>query len=529
MIRFGVFNTKRDAKSQQTSQDMRRLCLNHSLFSWCILMLVLLEAPQPAQATFLNQEDGILPNHSAQYVRTLNRNASIDADAAFYNPAGLAFMEQPGLYIMFSSQSYYAKRLHQQSYYGIDMDGQGNRQTSNTQDPFLGRLPDEYFAETLAPVLPDLDVIYKTKNWAAYFDLSVMQAAPDMTFPEGLAVMDWGNLATLETGYYASDSKILIYSRDAKAIRTEYYIGATLGGSYAIYDWLSVALGLRYINAQGNQIIRIKNSTAVTEAVDLSDPTQLALQDWDISTDTQGHGFGLILGSHFRPLPDLEVGLRYEYYAPMVLDKTTVRFLAPEAIEKSGSLDIFKDGSPSEEMTYLAGNGSSELKATYPQSLSLGVSYTPMAELRVEVSGELSLGSLRDLDDREEEWNLGYRVGACIEWEFMPNALVSLGYVYHDFGIKPEHRNEADPLLSSHSLGAGVEFRIGDRLRVSLGGFYMFFVPEVLFDQEFTDVTAPTDHYLEKYFDEQRLSVGLGITYRFFGSDVENQTQQATL
>jgi len=61
-------------------------------------------------ASQLNQEDGIMPNQSAEYVRTQSRNASLDADAAFYNPAGTAFMKRKGLYVMFSSQTLYARK-----------------------------------------------------------------------------------------------------------------------------------------------------------------------------------------------------------------------------------------------------------------------------------------------------------------------------------------------------------------------------------------------------------------------------------
>jgi long-chain fatty acid transport protein len=470
-----------------------------------------------ALASRLNQEDGILPNHSAEYVRLLNRNASTSPDAAFYNPAGLAFLEAPGLWVMFSSQTYYAKRVHEMDYYGLDVDGGGNRATSHTADSFHGRLPNRYFAETLAPVLPDLDVVYKDDGWGVFFDLSVMQAAPKMTFPEGLAVMDWGNLAALETGYYATDDKVLVFTRDAKAVRTEYYIGGTVGGAYRVLDWLSAGLGLRYIHAQGNQYIRIKNAAAVTEASDLADPERLALEDWQIDTDTQGHGFGLILSVHARPWRRFDVALRYEYYAPLTMEKETKTFLAPEAVESSGDLNIFKDGTPGDDMEYLAGNGERTLKVTYPQTVSLGIAYGLLPGLRAEASGEVSLRGQRDLGGREQDWGVGYRLGAGLAWELWPGLEASAGYVYNDFGIKPSRRTEVDPLLTSHTIGAGLGVEVDERLTLSLGGCYSVFVPEKVYTTEFTDVTAPTVHYVAKEFDEKRLSVGIGITYRFLG------------
>lgn len=475
----------------------------------------------PARATRLHQEDGILPNHSAEYVRTLNRNASTSTDAAFYNPAGLAFMRHRGLHIMFSGQTYWVRRLHTQDYYGIDVNDGGNRQTSHTMDSFVGNVPEEYSAEALAPILPDLDIVYKEDNWAAFFDVSVMQAAPPLVFSDGLAIMDWGNLAALETGYYTSDSEVLSHSRDAEAARTEYYVAGTVGGSYAVLDWLSVGLGARYIHARGNQYIRIQNASTVTSSSDLGSSQTFALGDWHVDTDTEGHGFGLILGLHFKPTERMNIGVRYEYYAPLVMKKITNKFLVPEVIEKSGKLDILKDGRPGADMEYLSGNGTRTLHVTYPQAFSLGLSHQILEDLRAEVSGELSLRPFRDLDGREDQWKIGFRAGGCLEWMFLPGLKASLGYLYNDFGIKPKERTEVDPLLTSHTIGGGVDLEVSDRLSVSLGAFYMLFVPEELYYTDYTNITAPTDHHINKSFDEKRLSVAIDFTYRFFGDAAE--------
>ena len=44
-----------------------------------------------------------LSNQSAEYIRTFSRNASTDADAVYYNPAGTALMGE-GLFIDISNQ-----------------------------------------------------------------------------------------------------------------------------------------------------------------------------------------------------------------------------------------------------------------------------------------------------------------------------------------------------------------------------------------------------------------------------------------
>ena len=56
-------------------------------------------------------------NYSAEWVRTLNRQAATDsADAAVYNPAGVMKMD-PGTYVNFSSQ--YTLKEYEHTYGGV--------------------------------------------------------------------------------------------------------------------------------------------------------------------------------------------------------------------------------------------------------------------------------------------------------------------------------------------------------------------------------------------------------------------------
>ena len=120
-----------------------------------------------------------------------------------------------------------------------------------------------------------------------------------------------------------------------------------------------------------------------------------------------------------------------------------------------------RPGTRIREGCVLNGNGTSELKVTYPQSLSVGVSYQILKFLRAEASGEVTLRQYRDLDGREDDYNLGYRAGGSLEWTIIPKIKLSAGYLYNNFGIKPAKRNEADPLLESHTVGGGFGIAAG--------------------------------------------------------------------
>lgn len=497
-------------------------------------LLVLLQAAA-GLATELHQEDGILTNHSTEYVRTLNRNTSTDPDAAFYNPAGLAFMSKDGLHISFSSQTYNVKKAHTLDFYAFrkdypPVDGVfATNPPPHEQADFIGTMPDEYGAELTAPVLPGIDVIWKQGRWAAFFDLAVMQAALDMTYGDGLAVLDWGNLLLKETGLTNSTDKLIMYSRDATAVRNEMYIGITLGGAYEIMNWISAGGGLRVIHASGNMSVKIKEIDFVQSPSAGTYTLDDTFSDWDIDTDTEGFGYGFILSSHIRPggltsaLKGLDATLRFEYYLPIELEKTTNSFVAPDVIEESGNLDIFKDGTANPGFNgntgYKHGNGSKILKITYAPTLNFGLSYVLFDWIKLLSSGQISFRQMPDLDGREKDYNMGFQVGAGVEFMVNKKVTLSTGYLYNNFGIKPEARTEADMLLDSHQVGAGGKFSIDENLDINVGAFYQYFVPATVYQVKYVNVSEPTWSYLKKDFKEARYSVSIGATYRMFSSD----------
>ena len=489
-----------------------------------IILCAFFSFVEESHATRLYQESGIFPNHSAEYVRTQNRNASTSADAAYYNPAGLVFMEKTGLTIMYSNQTYNVRKEHTLDYYAIKAGEQDPVQTFHTRDSFSGRLPDYYYAETVAPALPDLYIVYrghtKGKDWAVYCHCGIMQAASDTNFPRGLAIIDWGNLAAKESQLAMNDPEesndvFNSFSSDADATRNERFIGCALGGVYKLTQWMSAAVGVRYIYYSGNMNIRVKNVSYVINGTFDKD----AEYNWHIDTDYSGHGASIIVGMHFKPHRDVNIGFKYEYHSPVKIMKKTNHFKINPLIETTGNVDIFKDGSPGDEMEYTAGNGEGSFTLQYPMQFNLGLSYNILQNLIMEASGQITLRRLRDMDGRERDYNdIGYRLGVCLNWWFLKNVSISAGYCYNDFGIKENRRDEADPLLPSHSVGAGLGFNITERFDLNIGASYEYFIGKKVYYREYSNVSEPIYHYLSKTFDEYRISIAIGLSYRFLGS-----------
>jgi long-subunit fatty acid transport protein len=241
--------------------------------------------------------------------------------------------------------------------------------------------------------------------------------------------------------------------------------------------------------------------------------------DWNIETDTKGHGFGFIGGMHFRTGKRVDIGLRYEYYLPLLMKKNTVHFSIPALVENTGQFDIFKDGKKSPDgMEYTSpdSTGQSELKVTYPPTLACGISAKLLKNLRVELSWVAKFRPLLDLDGIEIKYNMGYSAGGSLEWSVLPQFRISAGYVYNNTGIKPEARNPADPLLNSYCVGGGFGLKVNTRLDISLGLYKTFFTNVIHYTDTFTNVSSPAMHYMKQEYYESEFSAGIGITLQIF-------------
>lgn len=524
----------------------------------------LFHGSEKLMATELNQEDGIFPWHSTEYVRTLNRNASTDADAAFYNPAGLAMLEKNGLYLNISNSVLHKKKMHTLDYHTIHVDGTRDDALSalgfasdtysytgptayssssfNTNMP-RGDVddPTSRYAEIFSPVLPDINVIYKASRWAAFLSIGVMQAAPNVVFGRGLATTDFGLMNVAEqfnavSNLTANGSTLNSVTWETNQIvRNEMFIAATSGFAYRFFDALSASAAVRYIHYTGGQKLEITGVKADFDNNMLGNNVPQKLwdareEDWNVETTYKGQSFGIILGTDFRPFKDLNIGVRYEYYLPAELKKKNVSFVVNPLIEATGLLDIFKDGS--DNAAYTGSNGSSILKVTYPQSISVGVSYQLLKSLRVEADGDLYMKNKVDLDGAEKDFDNAYRVGGCLEYAFNDKVVASLGYSYNNTGVKPDTRTEIDPLLFNHTVGTGVGITVDDRLSVNMGLCYIYFVKakvessistyselrvpiKVGLSTIYSDITTNATSYFTRELAEETMLVSFGATYRF--------------
>ncbi len=167
-------------------------------------------------------------NQSADFIRMLNRNASTDLDAVYFNPAGLTSLNE-GLHFYLSNQTIFQDR------------------TITSDVPMLNNGTLE--GSTFVPVFPNFYVAYKKGNLAIGAGLVPIGGGGTAKFDDGLPSFEVP-ASLIPAGLTAAAIPTDKYSVDVQFDGSSTYIGGQAVVSYKINDMISVAGGARYFKAK---------------------------------------------------------------------------------------------------------------------------------------------------------------------------------------------------------------------------------------------------------------------------------------
>ena len=189
-------------------------------------------------------------NQSAQFIRMMSRNASLDIDAVYYNPAGLTKLEN-GWHFSVNNQSIYQTKI-------ID-----------SQFPLLN--DGHYEGSVEAPIFPSAFAVYKKDKWAYSFGFGPIggggsalfeRGIPSFEIPISKAVPALGGLGLIDPSLAVSG-----YDVDLMLDGSSIFWGLQFGATYQINDVFSVYGGVRYTPATNTYFGTIKDIELVVAGV----------------------------------------------------------------------------------------------------------------------------------------------------------------------------------------------------------------------------------------------------------------------
>ena len=406
-----------------------------------------------------------LSNLSAEYMRTLNRNAATDsADAVVYNPAGVMEMEN-GIYGSFSIQ-----------YVDKDYDNKVNGDKLSQDEP---------------SIIPSLFGIYKKDRWAAFAAFTVPHGGGEVDYKDGNATTRIGGWSIINqintiTGFELYDT---IKNEHYKA--ESYYLGFTLGGAYKINDMVSVSLSTRYIDASNelDTMLQVQPS-ALGAGIPFNQVDRTARLKYEEDAD----GWCGIIGVNIAPTDNLNIGLKYE-------TKTRLNF----------EYDVKYDTLTGESSGLGAAQGiidGTRHKRDLPALFSLGVSYKFTPKIKVDTGLTYYFNEDADWDGDEDVVDDGYEVGIAFEYTFNKQWKASVGYLYTDCGMHPEDMMAAVPQLDSNSIAGGIAYEAVPGLILNFGLEATFYN-----DDSYIDTSSGTALDIE--YEKTAVVAAFGIQYKF--------------
>lgn len=490
-------------------------------------------------------------NQSAQFVRMLSRNASIDLDAVYYNPAGLTQMKN-GFYF----------GLHNQSIF----------QTSTINSGFPLLHDSEYKGETTAPVFPSAFAVYKTDKWAFSAGFGVNAGGGTTKFDRGLpsfekqiALMSAGykKLAPIFAGYQIPG--VTDYGVDIAFEGSSVLWGIQGGATYKINKIVSVYLGARYVPAVntyngnienitvtvgGNNIPASQYQTMVKPVMNgliqtlkttytgietaisgglngntnISDPTLKAtlallgsnaqtyndavstlkaaetqldqlnksnLNNKAVDVNQTGGGVTPIVGVDIH-LDKLNIGLKYEHMCIIGLTNKTV-------VDGTG---LFPDGDKS--------------NSDIPSIIAGGADYQVTDKLKV--SGSFSIfmdknvnwGKNVYLQERTIDKNF-VELAFGAEYKLTDDFALSAGYMNSNTGVSEQFQSDFNFSDDSYTTGLGFQWNMNKRLVLDAGMMLTTYKSSTKTFQE----AAPIGTYKETY-GKDTFTFAFGIGYKIF-------------
>ncbi|MDD3807982.1 MAG: outer membrane beta-barrel protein [Candidatus Marinimicrobia bacterium] len=381
----------------------------------CVVVLSLLSITAFAGGIVTNT------NQSAHYVRTLNRNASTDIDAVYYNPAGLTTFDD-GMYLHVANQMVW--------------------QTKTTINNFPYLNDDEFVGDVFAPLFPNVYFAYKQGKLAVSAGFEPIGGGGSAVYEDGLPSFEIMVSAPLIAGGAQG------YRLDTKFEGSSVYYGGQVGVTYKVHDMFSLGLGGRVVLAQNSYTGHIKDIEMTLDGTNWISP---GIDDIEVDVEQSATGISPIFSAFITPVKDLGLALRYEMKTELTLENETI-------VDDSG---MFPDGA--------------ETHADMPALLALGVGYRVMPSLNAEVDFTYYFNEDVNWDGKEDDIDNGIEFGVALEYDLSEKLLVSAGYLYNDQKVKPEYQTDLSYSLPSNSVAGGFGYNITPKLTLNAGLIYVLY------------------------------------------------------
>ncbi|GHT15998.1 membrane protein [Bacteroidia bacterium] len=440
---------------------------------------------------------GILTNtnQSIHFLRNPARGASIEIDAVYTNPAGLAFLPKDGFFFAINNQSAFQTRT-----------------ITSTFTPFAGyggNATKEYEGTASAPIIPSIQAAYKTGDWVFSGSIAVTGGGGKATFNKGLPSFE-STVAIVPAVLNQYNSALGSYSVNSYMEGSSFIYGAQLGGTYSISEHFSAYAGFRLnivnnsyvgylrdikIGVSGN-LTPADNVVALNPAFGAFAPLVSAKE---LDCEQSGWGVTPIIGADFK-WNKLNIGAKYELNTHLNVENKT-------AVNTTGVADYEEGINTPHDI---------------PSLLTIGAQYNIIDPLAVSVGYHHFFDSNAKMaNDKQKYINGGINefLGG-IEYRINRLFLVSCGGQITRTGATDNYQADLSYSLNSYSLGFGGAVNISENVRINLAYFFTNYEDWTKTSADYGKINALTGGKVPAtsgtdIFGRTNKAFGIGVDFRF--------------
>ena len=442
-----------------------------------------------ASAALVAEAGGLMTNtnYHIAFDRMFARGATTEIDAAYSNPAGLAWGHE-GLQLSLNFQKPWQNRDIETDIPNFLMAGNNFHQ--------------KYNGKASAPIVPALFASYKQDRWAVSTMIGIVGSGGFVKYDEGVPMF------TVPITTMLAQKGVMpgTYAMDAQMKGKQYIYGGQLNFTYKLTDFLSAAVGMRANYYDGYNRGHVVANMAGTDLVSLQ-----------LDCLQKGWGFAPIVSVDFHQGP-LTVAARYEFRTKINIENDTQTLsarikntdpstaIAMPYIEGAMALAQFGD----KVTPYQDG-----VKTLYdmPSLLTVAAQYEITPKLRAAAEYHFfDDKNAKMANNRQDELEHGtHEVLLGAEYDVNDKLTVSLGGQRTDYGLCDNYQTHTSFACDSYSLGCGAAINLSERMRLNVSYFctlYSDYKKEQTNYQGLpfagSDTFSRTNHVL-----------GVGIDYKF--------------
>jgi long-chain fatty acid transport protein len=417
-------------------------------------------------------------NYHIAFDRMMARGASLDIDAAYSNPAGLAWGHE-GFQLSLNFQKPW-------QYRDIEL-------TRNGQKTL-------YEGKASAPIVPALFASYKKDRWAVSTMIGIVGSGGFVEYKQGVPMFNVLLQSMLATNGINPDT----YSLDSEMKGKQYIYGGQVNFTYKILDCFSAAVGIRANYYDGYYRGHVK----AVEHPMFGDVAKLLLD-----VDQKGWGFTPMISVNYHQGP-LTLTARYEFRTKLnpknetnILDAglgaKVVEYMVktdPNAEAKLAALQA--------QLGAYTAPYQNDVRTRYdmPALLSVAAGYEFSPKLRATLEYHFfDDKNAKMANDRQNELKHGtHEILAGIEYDINEKFTVSCGGQRTDYGLADGYQQNTSFACDSYSIGLGGAWNINEQVRLNAGYFISLY----------SNYDKQTTYGLETYSRTNNV-IGIGLDWKF--------------